>query len=278
MDPRDPKDPTQSGDPLRKHWVSPRFEELAQAPTRPLVEEIFALEPETYLRRMPGRETFAWPGRSELVVKRFRGGEARDWWFDSLTRGQLRSPARREGENLSAMHKAGIRVPRVLGWFERRRAKHHPSLGGESALVMEHVPHTETLAQCLAASTPGQVVGWSEELVEFVARLHRAGWYHRDLYMEHFVLAEDGLVLLDVGRARWQAEPRTRWFVKDLAALVHSTPDNVPRSVHMRFMMRWLERSGRGAGLDFPRWVLSVQHKAARLGAHAPRHVHEDPA
>ena len=85
---------------------------------------------------------------------------------------------------------------------------------------MERVPHAETLRGRLAGASATERRSWCERLVEYVARLHAAGWYHRDLYLQHFVLAEQAqeLALLDVGRARRETSPRTRWFVKDLGA------------------------------------------------------------
>ena len=114
------------------------------------------------------------------------------------------------------------------------------------------------------------------ELAATVARLHELGWYHRDLYLEHFVVVErDGdreLCLLDVGRARRESRPRRRWFVKDLAALCFSAPPSVSRAERLRFLVRWLAHSGRGGATSRREWARAVLSKVRRMAAHVPRH------
>jgi len=227
---------------------------------------------------MPGRETFGWPGREELVVKRTSGGEARDWWYELLRDDAPRSPGRREAENLLMLRDDGLPAPRALAWVEEREATKHPSLGGRgrrSAVVMEHVPHARTLRDELAATTADQVRTRLDELARLVANLHDAGWYHRDLYLQHFVARDDdgALVLLDVGRARKEDEPRERWFVKDLAALLHSAPPTIDRPARMRFLRDWLAGRGLEGTAARRRWARAVLGKERRLAAHAPRHV-----
>jgi heptose I phosphotransferase len=66
------------------------------------------------------------------------------------------------------------------------------------------------------------------QMAEMVRRLHAADLYHRDLYLCHFFLREDGalpngfdLVLIDWGRLK--SSKRRRWLTKDLAQLLFST-------------------------------------------------------
>ena len=281
--PRDPGGcPPLPGGPRARGWRDPAFvpEEGRDDPGA-LLDHLFDLAPEAMLRRVPGRETFRWPGRPELVVKRTWGGEARDWWYELLRPEAPRSPGRRECENLLALAADGLRVPRALAWVEERGAARHPLLGGRgrrSAVVMERVPHVETVRYRLARATPGEVRELGEVVSDIVARLHGAGWYHRDLYLQHFVLP-DGTdagaepVLLDVGRARRERAPRERWFVKDLAALLHSAPDNVSRDEARAFLGRWLAARGITGARAQRRWAHAVRRKERRLAAHAPRHV-----
>jgi tRNA A-37 threonylcarbamoyl transferase component Bud32 len=260
------------------------------------LEALFALSPDSWLRRVPGRETFAWPGDVRWIVKRVVGGEPRDYWYERL-RGRTRSPARREAENLQRLAADGLAVPRVLAWFEEPAARRHPRLAGRrgrSVLVMERARHTETLRGRLQRASPAERRAWLARLADYVTRLHKGGWYHRDLYLQHFVLveseqAEEGrLVLLDVGRARREAAPRRRWFVKDLAALLHSAPACVTRSERLRFLRAWLLGLGSGLGSGIgarlgttPRadgsearpWVTAVTAKERRIAAHEPRLV-----
>ncbi len=248
-----------------------------------LARMLAGLVPAEFARRVPGRESFAWPGRPELFVKRLRGGDARDFWFERLHRGPNRSPARREAENLAALAADGFDVPRPLLWLEARGAERHPHWGGRdrvSVLVMETIAHRTTLRAALESASPALTARTLERLAELVARFHRAGWYHRDLYLEHLVLAEGEdpgtarFVLLDAGRARRQALPRTRWLVKDLAAIRSSLGERVGTDERFAaFLVRWLELAGRGAPERSATWLRRVDHKARALRDHAPRHV-----
>lgn len=271
---------------LVRAWFAPEFvapPELSSS-TSAALAALFELEPDAWLRCMPGRETFAWPGRPEWIVKRFTGGEVRDFWYERV-RGVVRSAGRREAENLRGLAADGFLVPRALAWLEEPAARRHPRLGGRngrSALVMERVPHTETLRGRLTDCLTQEVYAWGARLVDTVARLHRSGWYHRDLYLQHFVLvagpagvhgvAEEELALLDVGRARREERPRRRWFVKDLAALWHSRPAGVSRSAGLRFLRGWLQALEQEPGATRG-WAEDILAKSDRLAAHAPRHV-----
>ena len=261
-------------------WLSPGFPPPGGGTPAALLEEIFALRPVGWLRRVPGRETFVWPGHPEWIVKRTTGGETRDFWYERL-RGGARSAGRREAENLARLGADGLAVPRPLAWVEEERATRHPrTMGrtGRSALVMERVPHAETLRRRLGRSDPAERRRLSVLLLHFVARLHRLGWYHRDLYLQHFILsrsAEGGerLVLIDVGRARHEAVPRRRWMVKDLAGLLHSTPECVSLAERQRFLAGWLVRRGEDGRAARHAWARAIAAKARRLASHRPRSV-----
>jgi tRNA A-37 threonylcarbamoyl transferase component Bud32 len=248
-----------------------RDQELVGRSPAALVEAVFDLEPRERLRTLPGRETFAatWRG-VPCVVKRMHGDALADRLHDALHGRPRRSPGRREGESLLALAASGFEVPAVLGWLEDD--------GGRSAVLMERIPHAEDLEQRLARSSAAERGGELDRLARLVARLHRLGFYHRDLYLTHFVLREgsDALVLLDAGRVRRERVPRARWFAKDLAALLHSRPRSVSDPEALRFLARYLELTGRGRPDDLGRWARRVAAKASKIAAHAPRHV--DPA
>lgn len=225
---------------------------------------LLVVRPAEYLRAVPGRETFSWPAGAAptLVVKRHRGDLARDRWYDRLRGRAGRSPGRREYENLVGLAADGLPVPRALGWAE--------GADGSSLVVMARVPHRENLRERLLA---GEDVGpWLERLVPLVVRLHERGWYHRDLYLQHWIEGPDGPVLLDVGRARQEERPRRRWFLKDLAALLHSAPDRVGPRARLRFLAAYLDQRGVTDRATRRRWARDVLSRAARMAAHRPRH------
>lgn len=239
-----------------------------------LLRELFALDPERPLRSVPGRETFAWPGPRgpRVLVKRTVGDQPRDRWYERL-HGRRRSPGRREFDNLEGLARDGLPVPRALGWGETGDG---PSAG--SLVVMEWLPHTWTLREHLERD-PAARGRWLAPLLDVVVRLHRSGWYHRDLYLHHFVVPEGSgarpLALLDVGRARKERAPRRRWFVKDLAALLHSTPETIPATTLLRFLVGYLDARGIPRGIQGRsarrRWLRAIATKRRRLAAHRPR-------
>jgi hypothetical protein len=86
-----------------------------------------------------------------------------------------------------------------------------------------------------------------EALARFVARFHRTGFVHRDLYLSHVFLAAgrgghslEDYVLIDLQRVFRPRLRRSRWRVKDLAALAWSTPPAVVgRLGRLRFLVRY---------------------------------------
>jgi tRNA A-37 threonylcarbamoyl transferase component Bud32 len=243
---------------------------------------LFEARPTTWLRRMPGRETFPWPDADgRAVAKRYLGDEPAEAWAALVRPGFPRSPGRREGENLLALAADGLPVPRAWAWWEEPNPAGGPiHRFARSAVLMERVVHRASLRD-LGREQPLEAVrAWLQPLAQLVARLHGLGWYHRDLYLQHIVLAEgEGeaprLVLLDVGRARRERSPRKRWFVKDLAALLHSTPPGIDRSARLRFLAHYARERGLGRA-ERRSLARAVRLKAHRMAAHAPRHI--DPA
>jgi hypothetical protein len=163
-------------------------------------------------------------------------------------------------------------VPRALSWSAERTGPLR--LARRSRVEMERIEHAETLRERLAHAAPAERRALGERLLALVLRLHQAGWYHRDLYLQHFVLRGEELVLLDVGRARRGQRVRARWFEKDLAALLHSTPRTVPVRERLRFLVRYLAARG------IPRrraWLRSILRRERRMAAHVPRHGEAQP-
>jgi tRNA A-37 threonylcarbamoyl transferase component Bud32 len=260
---------------------------LTAGDLRGTLERVFAHEPTRYLRRIPGRQSFSvvLAGGSSLVIKRYRGEERSEWWHRLLHGLPRRSQARREGENLIALAELGLPVPQALFWVEERSATARPwrgrrEAGGRSALAMELVLHREDLRERLARTGVEDHRARARELAQLVARLHRAGWFHRDLYLQHVAVVEregaPSLVLLDTARARRARAPRRRWLVKDLAALLHSTPDNVSGASRLRWFADYASAAGIRSRREKRAWLRAVLAKRRRIAAHRPRFA--DPA
>lgn len=217
--------------------------------------------PTELCRRAKGRETFRWsgPAGERFVVKRFTSS-----WSSSLL---LTRPARVEHENLSRLAEAGLRVPRPVALYESSPI---------SLVVMEEIDHESDLRRRLGAR-PSEAARWMPEVLALTLGLHTRGWYHRDLYLDHFVLerkgegSEEFVALLDLGRARKRERPRRRWFVKDLAALLHSTPAGVSTHTQLRFLCRYLDARGIQGRAARRWWCAAVQRKARKMAAHTPR-------
>jgi len=226
------------------------------------------------LRTIPGRETsrVEWEGRP-LVIKRLATDSFRERWYDRLHSHAGRTPGQREFDNLVELRKLGFPVPAPLLWARDST--------GRSVVAMEHVAHDEDLSQRLARADPKERSEWEARLAMMVAMLHRSGFYHRDLYHSHFVLrpGTDELVLLDLGRARQERRPRTRWFVKDLAALEHSRPYEVTDGHRLDFLSHYLGclispelgEVARVGDRELRAFANAVSRKARRLAAHRPK-------
>jgi heptose I phosphotransferase len=114
------------------------------------------------------------------------------------------------------------------------------------------------------------------EVADVVARLHGAGFYHRDLYLSHFFLDDGadgdvGLTLIDLQRMIAPRMRRRRWIVKDLAALDYSTPAG---AVSVRDRLRWYRRYRGVARLSREDRALlrAVAAKRRRIARHSAKH------
>ena len=230
---------------------------------------LFSVQPTEFLRALPHRETFHWSldGKG-VIIKRTVGDLARDRWYEILHGRQPRSPAEREYKNLVGLHSAGFHVPFPHGWAVDGQ--------GHSLVVMEAIDHEFSLAELLETDPGRTLLEQGPGLLRILTGLHRAGWYHRDLYLEHLVVDPKGrLVLLDLGRARREPAPRQRWFFKDLAALAHSAPADLSRATRLRFLRDYLRLMEKPQRAQLRRWARQVEAKRIRLAAHQPRFTHQ---
>lgn len=249
-------------------WLSQAIGGVPADPAQALAAA-FAASAEVALRAVHRRATLLWPGQGGVVLKRYERGVWGDAWRERAARGAVRSTARREAENLAELAALGVPTPRALGWCG---SDGWLGVRRPSALWMEAVEHAASLRDALARDGDAHR-RWRDELARLVARLHGAGWRHRDLYLQHWLVGARGLVLIDVGRCEREPGMRERWFVKDLAALALSCPANVPARSRLRFAARYFEQRGLSEPRAKRRMLAAALSKARRMAAHKPRYV-----
>jgi len=170
----------------------------------------------------------------------------------------------RELENLLALAAAGLRVPVPLAAGERDAGPRRRSFVALAELPGEPVD--------APPAAPADRRARARALADLVARLHGAGFWHKDLYLENVrVDPEAGLGLLDCERvARRPGGPPPRWRIKDLAALDYSAAA-WSAADRLRFLRAYLGVPR--LGLEARRLARVVRRKADRLarrGAKGP--------
>jgi len=112
------------------------------------------------------------------------------------------------------------------------------------------------------------------EVAALTAAMHRAGVNHRDCYLCHFLLHQDGrendlrLSLIDLHRAQTRHKVPRRWRNKDLAALYFSALDlALTRKQRLRFLRAYFPQPLRQTLRDEARLLVWLQHKAQKLHA-----------
>jgi tRNA A-37 threonylcarbamoyl transferase component Bud32 len=150
-------------------------------------------------------------GDADVILKRFHWRKALNPLKD-LVRG---TRARRQLRAAAALRRAGVPVPRPLFAAERRRL----GLPVVSYLAVERVPG-RPLDEWLASATPRERRRAATRIGAALARLHGAGFRHRDLKPGNLLVTDHGRVawLVDLdGLARARATPAGR--ARDLARL-----------------------------------------------------------
>jgi heptose I phosphotransferase len=112
------------------------------------------------------------------------------------------------------------------------------------------------------------------ELAALVRGLHRAGYYHRDLYLSHVFLSKDRtgqerLNLIDLQRVFKPLVCARRWQVKDLAQLYYSAQPYCTRTEVARFLRYYLDC--RRLSDAQRRLVRAVYRKAQRIARREQR-------
>lgn len=190
------------------------------------------------------------------------------------------APARIEAERLVQLGRLGLPVPELLFACWSRSGGRGP--GATVQVVIEGRGLDEVFAEASEAARARCV---EKALLPIVVRLHECGYFHRDLYLGHFLgeVQADHQIrvhgLVDVARAVRSAGFLGRLRVKDLAALLVSLDPWVSRRVLFRAYIEYaacLELPARWTGRGGRRRLLrAVMRRAARMLRHRPRF---DPA
>lgn len=191
--------------------------------------------------------------------------------------GQLASPARAEWDNIRVLRLAGFDVPEPVAMGESSAAVGVPT---QSFLVTREVAGAP-LDRLLSAGWPNPRdlsplqarLAVIQDVAGLVRRFHANGFFHRDLYLGHFIAAPDPRwgrpYLIDLARVGQGFPPRRRWLIKDLAAMESSAPATVSRADRLRFLLIYLCKSR----LDpvAKRWARAILRKSARIRRHVPK-------
>ena len=188
------------------------------------------------------------------------------------------STAGREWHAIARLAAAGIPVPervafgqQMCGWVESRSFLMLAAVRGRS-LECWLPEHWQRGAAGERLRRQRQMI---RRLAAQVAAFHAAGFVHRDLYASHIFLVDSDdpgdrpplFVFIDlqrVFRPRWR---RTRWVVKDLAALSFSTARSVSQTDRLRFWREYTRCVRR------PHWTHTLPHRIeAKAGRMRRRH------
>ncbi|MDP6940404.1 MAG: lipopolysaccharide kinase InaA family protein [Planctomycetota bacterium] len=235
---------------------------------RPIAEELgidgldsaFELQGDL-LRKAENRTTLKVLSRSGPVILKRYDATKGPWplWGPSS--------AQREWDTLQALNDLGFPVPTPLGWGSERRQ------GGRSFLMMGYLPGKDMKSLLLDNTTASWRNEMPERLGELTRRFHGLGFFHRDYYLNHFLLdlssPEFTLNMLDLQRVGRGRPPRKRWFVKDLASLASSCPSSVRQTERLRFLLAYFGK--KKVDSEVRSWIAPILKKEALIRNHLPK-------
>jgi heptose I phosphotransferase len=183
-----------------------------------------------------------------------------------------RPPGIREWENLKALSALGVAVPEALAAGSGRQGSFLMTKGIEGG-----VPLDDFLSERFRFPVARKDLPLKRRLLRDAASLartlHEAGLCHRDLYLCHLLVApreDHRLVLIDLQRVGAAFPFRSRWIVKDLAALHYSAPPSaVSRTDRFRFLKAYLGIPRLDGNAR--RLARKIERKARRIRRHEDR-------
>jgi hypothetical protein len=227
----------------------------AAVPGAPRFEAFFGGEAGERLRRLPDRENRRLESGGVVyhIKIQFKGSRA----------------AAEELEGALAFRRAGVPAALPAAWGEDDGRGSFWLAAAAPGEPLDDLLAREGAVPAAARRDLARILG------AHAGRLRRAGLFHRDLYLNHWIgrpAAARGwdLALIDLQRWGRTGLRSERWFVKDAAALLHSargTPftrtDGV-RFLRACFSIPRLDRRAKS-------FARAVVRKAARMAAHRPR-------
>jgi heptose I phosphotransferase len=184
---------------------------------------------------------------------------------------QLRLPvisARNEKVALEKLQLLGVRVPRIAAYGRRGLL---PSTV-ESFLVTGDVgPHVTLEEHCRdwQQNPPAfrEKLALLNKVADISRIMHQSGICHRDFYICHLLLLEQGdVAVIDLHRALTKKRLSRRWLIKDLAGLRFSTIQaGLKQRDLLRFARRYQGISLRELTGRQQRFWLAVERRARRM-------------
>jgi tRNA A-37 threonylcarbamoyl transferase component Bud32 len=192
------------------------------------------------------------------------------------------SPGHREWDSVNMLRRSGFDVPQPVAFGESINFFSCPR---SSFIVTREVigPSLETFLADGYPEMPGRTqhevkLNIVEDLAGMVKRFHSAGYYHKDLYCCHLIVAVDEHEesgrwgqphLIDLERVVRERNPAERWIVKDLAALHFSAPKAVSSRDRWRFLKYYFPSSS----FDSRRRIAKkIETKMLKIASHTPKY------
>jgi tRNA A-37 threonylcarbamoyl transferase component Bud32 len=218
--------------------------------------------------RNVSRITFAADGEQwNAFLKREHHVRWRTRVANALAGFGLLSRSLREARTLQALAREGLPGPEWLAAGEDGQ--------GRAFLLVREAPGMELRVVLAAEKEPRLRRRSARRLGAMLARLHSAGFHHRDLYAHHLFLdcGNDSICLLDWQRACLRRTLSWRQRCRGLAAL-HATVDDALATAEERlFFLRAYCRNSSPLGVSWRAAVREIESQAQRLLAR--RHVRE---
>jgi heptose I phosphotransferase len=206
-------------------------------------ERIMHLHLTDRLHEKQGRSIVRWQLRSGsegLTVYLKRHYRLPRWlgWLSLLFPRKSWSPAAQEWHHLERARQLGIPVPEAIaaGEWIGRWGKLRSFLAVKELTGM--LPLHEAIPTAAKRLAPAAFTAWKRGMLAEIARLvrllHEQNWFHKDLYLCHFYVAENDIrndfgdwknrvYLIDFHRLARHRWTRKFWQLKDLAQLLYSS-------------------------------------------------------